>query len=149
MYRHCLNRLVHLIIPREAARNFGSTSVTCRKSSGAEWKSLKFGGNWRIKQGKAMDGSTYGPLTDLPDYTYLDGRPTPLSRGQLRRREENKEMAKHVMKMMTELDLVKKPDQKEQNTADRQKKRDKSKNFKNFKSKGRQSYYSNREKRSI
>ncbi|XP_033755586.1 39S ribosomal protein L52, mitochondrial-like [Pecten maximus] len=146
MFRHCFNKVNHLIIPREAARNLSSTSVTCKHFC-AEWKKSKFGGEWRIKQGKAMDGATYGPLTDLPDYTYLDGRPTPLSTGQLRRREMNKEMAKNVMQMMGELEFIQKTSEEK-----RQKKKDreiKTKNMLSFKPKGKRSHKSVEEKRSV
>lgn len=33
---------------------------------------------WRRDRGLPEQLNQYGPLTDRPDYTYLDGRPTPL-----------------------------------------------------------------------
>ncbi|XP_060063107.1 large ribosomal subunit protein mL52-like [Ylistrum balloti] len=137
LYRHCISKVCHLIIPREATRNLSSTSVTC-KHFYTEWKKSRFGGEWRIKQGKAMDGLTYGPLTDLPDYTYLDGRPTPLSKGQLRRREMNKEMAKNAMKMLKELDLTKTAYMEKQQK--RKEKKRQSKNRVDMKPKGKKKY---------
>ncbi|KAG8596175.1 hypothetical protein GDO81_001762 [Engystomops pustulosus] len=51
------------------------------------------GQEWRIKHGFARSGSEYGPLTDLPDWSFADGRPAPQWKGQIRRKEENKEFA--------------------------------------------------------
>lgn len=38
------------------------------------------GGNykWRYARGLPKNPNTAGPLTDLPDYTFIDGRTTPL-----------------------------------------------------------------------
>lgn len=33
---------------------------------------------WRYARGLPRNPNTAGPLTDLPDYTFMDGRPTPL-----------------------------------------------------------------------
>lgn len=33
---------------------------------------------WRAENGLPANRSSFGPLTNLPDYTFLDGRPTPL-----------------------------------------------------------------------
>lgn len=33
---------------------------------------------WREERGLARNPNTHGPLTNLPDYTFMDGRPTPL-----------------------------------------------------------------------
>lgn len=35
----------------------------------------------------------HGPLIDGPDYTFLDGRPTPLRSGQRRRAQEQRDVA--------------------------------------------------------
>lgn len=35
----------------------------------------------------------WGPLVDGPDYTFLDGRPTPLRSGQRRRAKQQKEVS--------------------------------------------------------
>ncbi|XP_069113786.1 large ribosomal subunit protein mL52-like [Argopecten irradians] len=149
MYRNCIIKLSHLVIPREAARNFSLSSITCKNENRhrpfcPEWKKTRFGSEWRVKQGKAMDGISYGPLTDLPDYTYLDGRPTPLSKGQLRRREMNKEMAKNVMKMMNELDFTKEFAEKRRQE---QLQIEKLKSVPSFKPKGRHSHKPVRVKR--
>lgn len=36
---------------------------------------------WRTQQGVTANRNAFGPLTNLPDFTYLDGRPTPLGVG--------------------------------------------------------------------
>ncbi|KAM4049122.1 large ribosomal subunit protein mL52 [Anomaloglossus baeobatrachus] len=60
--------------------------------------------DWRIKHGFARSGSEYGPLTDLPDWSFVDGRPAPLWKGQNRRKEENKELASHIIMLSNEID---------------------------------------------
>lgn len=54
-------------------------------------------------QGKAENNSSYGPLTDLPDYTYLDGRPTELSTCQTRRQQKRIALASRVMLLISEM----------------------------------------------
>lgn len=43
-----------------------------------------------------------GPLIDGPDYTFLDGRPTPLRAGQRRRAEEQFQVSSKVIQLMKE-----------------------------------------------
>ncbi|CAL4213242.1 unnamed protein product, partial [Meganyctiphanes norvegica] len=43
-----------------------------------------------------------GPLVDGPDYTFVDGRPTPLANHQRRRMNEQRELAVKVLKLMDE-----------------------------------------------
>lgn len=33
---------------------------------------------FRAEYGMKINPNTFSPLTNLPDYTYMDGRPTPL-----------------------------------------------------------------------
>lgn len=33
---------------------------------------------WRERRGLPENPNAFGPLTNLPDYSFLDGRPTPL-----------------------------------------------------------------------
>ena len=47
---------------------------------------------WRQKVGLPKLQTAKGPLTDLPDYSFLDGRPTPLSVGQVKRKELQEEL---------------------------------------------------------
>uniref|UniRef100_A0A665V432 Large ribosomal subunit protein mL52 n=1 Tax=Echeneis naucrates TaxID=173247 RepID=A0A665V432_ECHNA len=49
---------------------------------------VQAGEKWRKQHGLARSGTEYGPLTDLPDWSYADGRPAPPMKGHLRRRQE-------------------------------------------------------------
>ncbi|XP_075716809.1 large ribosomal subunit protein mL52 [Rhinoderma darwinii] len=62
------------------------------------------GQDWRIGHGFARSGSEYGPLTDLPDWSFVDGRPAPPWKGQTRRKEENKELASRIVMLSNEID---------------------------------------------
>ncbi|XP_054851021.1 39S ribosomal protein L52, mitochondrial [Eublepharis macularius] len=59
---------------------------------------------WRLKQGLPWNGSQYGPITDLPDWSFADGRPAPPMKGYLRRQEKNREFARRVAKLSSEID---------------------------------------------
>ncbi|XP_007536850.1 large ribosomal subunit protein mL52 isoform X1 [Erinaceus europaeus] len=62
------------------------------------------GGPWRLKQGLAANSSGYGPLTELPDWSYADGRPAPPMKGQLRRKTEREKFARRVVLLSQEMD---------------------------------------------
>ncbi|XP_023655720.1 large ribosomal subunit protein mL52 isoform X1 [Paramormyrops kingsleyae] len=62
------------------------------------------GSKWRLEHGLARSGSEYGPLTDLPDWSYADGRPAPAMKGQVRRQRERAEFAKRVVDLSEEMD---------------------------------------------
>ncbi|XP_066064062.1 uncharacterized protein [Chamaea fasciata] len=49
-------------------------------------------GEWRESFGLSPSFSGPGPLRDLPDWSFSDGRPSPPWRGQLRRLQENQEL---------------------------------------------------------
>ncbi|XP_037358931.1 39S ribosomal protein L52, mitochondrial isoform X5 [Talpa occidentalis] len=51
------------------------------------------GSPWRLQQGLAPNPSGYGPLTELPDWSYADGRPAPPMKGQLRRKAQREKFA--------------------------------------------------------
>ncbi|XP_017655310.1 39S ribosomal protein L52, mitochondrial isoform X3 [Nannospalax galili] len=51
------------------------------------------GSQWRLKQGLPANPSGYGPLTELPDWSFADGRPAPPMKGQLRRKAEREKLA--------------------------------------------------------
>ncbi|XP_048218751.1 39S ribosomal protein L52, mitochondrial isoform X4 [Perognathus longimembris pacificus] len=55
--------------------------------------SARAGSQWRLKQGLAASPSGYGPLTELPDWSFADGRPAPPMKGQLRRKAQREEFA--------------------------------------------------------
>ncbi|CAH1778591.1 unnamed protein product [Owenia fusiformis] len=64
------------------------------------------GEKWRLQHGKARCGNEYGPLTDLPDWSYVDGRPAPLNRGQVRRIEERKQLAEQIREGISDLQFA-------------------------------------------
>ncbi|XP_021074192.1 39S ribosomal protein L52, mitochondrial-like [Mus pahari] len=45
------------------------------------------------EQGQAANPSGYGPLTELPDWSFVDGRPAPSMKGQLRRKAQREKLA--------------------------------------------------------
>ncbi|XP_060475182.1 large ribosomal subunit protein mL52 isoform X7 [Panthera onca] len=51
------------------------------------------GSQWRLQQGLAANPSGYGPLTELPDWSYADGRPAPPMKGQLQRKAQREKFA--------------------------------------------------------
>ncbi|KAM9510379.1 large ribosomal subunit protein mL52 [Guaruba guarouba] len=59
---------------------------------------------WRVAQGWAPSTSGYGPLRDLPDWSFVDGRPAPLWKGQQRRLQENEALARRALKLSQALD---------------------------------------------
>lgn len=60
-----------------------------------------------MANGKSRDNTSYGPLIDLPDFSYLDGRPSPLTRRQMERIEEKKQAAKKVYTLLGEIEYAK------------------------------------------
>ncbi|XP_050999020.1 39S ribosomal protein L52, mitochondrial isoform X2 [Acomys russatus] len=62
------------------------------------------GGQWRLQQGLAANPSGYGPLTELPDWSFADGRPAPPMKGQLRRKAQREKLARRVVLLTQEMD---------------------------------------------
>ncbi|XP_066133513.1 large ribosomal subunit protein mL52 isoform X2 [Saccopteryx bilineata] len=62
------------------------------------------GGQWRLQQGLAASPSGYGPLTELPDWSYADGRPAPPMKGQLRRKAQREKFARRVVLLSQEME---------------------------------------------
>ncbi|XP_059771617.1 large ribosomal subunit protein mL52 isoform X2 [Balaenoptera ricei] len=62
------------------------------------------GSQWRLRQGLAANPSDYGPLTELPDWSYADGRPAPPMKGQLRRKAQREKFARRVVLLSQEMD---------------------------------------------
>ncbi|XP_027698865.1 39S ribosomal protein L52, mitochondrial [Vombatus ursinus] len=62
------------------------------------------GSAWRIQQGLAPSPSGYGPLTELPDWSYADGRSAPPMKGQLRRKAQREKFARRVVLLSQEMD---------------------------------------------
>ncbi|KAM6949099.1 large ribosomal subunit protein mL52 [Aplochiton taeniatus] len=76
-------------------RSSRSFTTTCGARAGLKW---------RMENGLSRTGSEYGPLTDLPDWSFADGRPAPPLKGQLRRRQEREMLAKRIVDLNAEVD---------------------------------------------
>lgn len=61
---------------------------------------------WRKQNRLETNPNKYGPLTNLPDYTYLDGRPTPLGCRQQVRLNKQKIIAQKVVEGLHEIDFA-------------------------------------------
>ena len=64
------------------------------------------GQRWRIKNGLPTHRNDYGPLTDLPDWSYVDGTPGKLGSGQIKRLKKNEEVTEKILRSISELDLA-------------------------------------------
>ncbi|KAJ0006300.1 hypothetical protein NQD34_013573 [Periophthalmus magnuspinnatus] len=62
------------------------------------------GQKWRKENGLSRSGSEFGPLTDLPDWSFADGRPAPPLKGHLRRRQEREDLARRIVMLSLEVD---------------------------------------------
>ncbi|KAK2863035.1 hypothetical protein Q5P01_002568 [Channa striata] len=62
------------------------------------------GDKWRKEHGLARSGTEYGPLTDLPDWSFADGRLAPPMKGQLKRRQERETLARRIVMLNSEVD---------------------------------------------
>ncbi|XP_047455865.1 39S ribosomal protein L52, mitochondrial [Mugil cephalus] len=65
---------------------------------------VQAGQKWRKEHGLSRSGTEYGPLTDLPDWSFSDGRPAPPLKGQLRRRQEREVLARRIVMLSSEMD---------------------------------------------
>uniref|UniRef100_A0AAZ3PBV7 Large ribosomal subunit protein mL52 n=1 Tax=Oncorhynchus tshawytscha TaxID=74940 RepID=A0AAZ3PBV7_ONCTS len=54
--------------------------------------------------GLACSGTEYGPLTDIPNWFFADGRSAPPLKGQLRRKQERETLARRVVNLSPEVD---------------------------------------------
>ncbi|XP_071659331.1 large ribosomal subunit protein mL52-like [Patagioenas fasciata] len=63
-------------------------------------------GQWRVEHGLSPGSSGFGPLRDLPDWSFVDGRPAPLWKGQQRRLRENEELARRAVGLIGALDAA-------------------------------------------
>ncbi|KAI3376343.1 hypothetical protein L3Q82_016825 [Scortum barcoo] len=57
-----------------------------------------------LRHGLARSGTEYGPLTDLPDWSFADGRPAPPMKGQQRRKQEREVLARRIVMLNSEVD---------------------------------------------
>lgn len=61
---------------------------------------------WKDENNMPQNPNSYGPLTDLPDYTFLDGKPTPLIVGQQERMVVQQQLAEDVIRLTAEVDFA-------------------------------------------
>lgn len=61
---------------------------------------------WREERGLPENPNAYGVLTDKPDYTYLDGRPTPLGIRQKGRIMKHQELTNKIIELTREVDFA-------------------------------------------
>ena len=62
------------------------------------------GGKSRVRRGQAEDATSYGPLTDLPDWTYVDERPINLTKRQMKRQMRRVRIGTDIANMLREID---------------------------------------------
>ena len=63
------------------------------------------GGKFREKKGQAADGYSYGPLTDLPDWTYVDdGNNVAMTKRQIKRQIKRVKMGADISRLLKEID---------------------------------------------
>ncbi|XP_028391962.1 39S ribosomal protein L52, mitochondrial-like [Dendronephthya gigantea] len=78
---------------------------TCVKINFISISSAIAGGQkWRIRNGLAGDGLASGPLTDLPDWSYIDGQPSPESKRRKKRQNTRHRESERIMQYLKEVD---------------------------------------------
>ncbi|XP_028933693.1 39S ribosomal protein L52, mitochondrial isoform X3 [Ornithorhynchus anatinus] len=65
---------------------------------------IRAGSKWRLQQGLPASPSDYGPLTELPDWSYADGRPAPMMKRQCNRLKKREMFARRVILLSQEMD---------------------------------------------
>jgi len=73
-----------------------STSALCQAGS-----------KWRLKHGLGKCGNEYGPLRDIPDWSYADGRKAPVGYCEKQRRERQRALAERAVTLISELKFAK------------------------------------------
>uniref|UniRef100_A0A1Q3FBP3 Large ribosomal subunit protein mL52 n=1 Tax=Culex tarsalis TaxID=7177 RepID=A0A1Q3FBP3_CULTA len=61
---------------------------------------------WRREGSLPRNPNKSGPLTDLPDYTFMDGSVTPLGSNQKKRLLQQRELAQKIVTMSGEMDFA-------------------------------------------
>ncbi|EDV59650.1 39S ribosomal protein L52, mitochondrial [Drosophila erecta] len=78
---------------------------------------------WRAAKGLPENPNAFGPLTNLPDYTYLDGRPTPLGANQKKRLLKQQDIATRIVELSGELEFAKQRHERLKENAESEKQR--------------------------
>uniref|UniRef100_A0A336M5A6 CSON004178 protein n=1 Tax=Culicoides sonorensis TaxID=179676 RepID=A0A336M5A6_CULSO len=112
-----LSQVFSTLIPRRTISTTVSLSGRIKK-----WRDKKMWRNpipnlpnWRKEAGLSQNYTAEGPLTNLPDYTFMDGRPTPLGVRQKNRLLKQREYAERIVQLSAELDFAKDRYQKQIN----------------------------------
>ncbi|CAF2395130.1 unnamed protein product [Rotaria sp. Silwood2] len=72
------------------------------------WKRSDPNRYWRAQHKLPKDDEEHGPLTDLPDYSYLNGEPSHLSTSQRKKYDFNASVVHHIHQLDAELTHAKK-----------------------------------------
>jgi len=67
---------------------------------------VSFDQDWRYSRGLPKNPNASGPLTDNKDFSFVDGRPTPLGKGQKRRIISNQLLAEKILQTVKEMDFA-------------------------------------------
>ncbi|XP_034477355.1 39S ribosomal protein L52, mitochondrial [Drosophila innubila] len=78
---------------------------------------------WRAAKGLPENPNAFGPLTNLPDYTFLDGRTTPLGSNQKKRLIKQQETAAKIVELSSELEFAKQRHERLKSEAQAEKQR--------------------------
>ncbi|CAH0398897.1 unnamed protein product [Chilo suppressalis] len=99
---------------------FKQGNFLCRAFS---CSSLVYTKQWRISKGLAVNRNAEGFILDGPDYTFLDGRPTPLLNKQKLRMLKQREFASKIIELSSEIDFAKELYQQKLKSAEKEKQR--------------------------
>lgn len=78
------------------------------RASGFHTSSITAAGeNFRLRQGLARSGNEYGPLTDVPDWSFADGRAAPISKAQKHRNKRQYAIGLRIKTLLKEIDEAK------------------------------------------
>lgn len=78
---------------------------------------------WRASKGLPENPNAFGPLTNMPDYTFLDGRTTPMGSNQKKRLIKQQEIAAKIVELSGELEFAKQRHEKLKSEAQAEKQR--------------------------
>ncbi|GAV04534.1 hypothetical protein RvY_14802 [Ramazzottius varieornatus] len=84
-------------------RSFSTSGAALRRHGLSNGKPISIYG-WRKERDIPPCATEYGPLSDLPDFRFEDGRPAPLSRGQRNRLNQNEAQAQRISFLLNEVD---------------------------------------------
>ncbi|XP_012283326.1 39S ribosomal protein L52, mitochondrial [Orussus abietinus] len=62
--------------------------------------------SWRIKNRLTENPNAFGPLTNMSDYSFKDGRVTPLGVKQLIRLNKHQEYTKRIITLVSQIDYA-------------------------------------------